>query len=911
MTVYIADASIDDLKLTAGDEIGIFDADNCVGVGKVSGNISLESPLEIICSKDDEDSGINGFIEDHSITFKIWDSDLKQEIDNDKISASFINLNTNESITPKPFEGNGDCGVTLFANTLHYSKIWSGNPNDSMTLYIVDVSISNIEIESGDEIGIFDGNNCVGASRISGDISQESTLDIICSKDDDDSGINGFIEDNEITFRLWDTSEEREFQLTAKFLDTSTGTPIYPSPPFKGNGDYGVMLSGEVTHTISLINGWNIFSSYVSPNSDNSTMLSVVQPLIDSGCLIKVIDEKGKRLSKVFGQWKDSIEDGFSSYEGYKIKVSCDTNLLIKGTPVELPATIPLLGGWNIIGYPCSSSQEAITVMQPLINSEELIKVIDERGKRLSKVFGQWKDSIEGGFMPGEGYKLKVTTNTNLIISTPSNGGQRSLKRSYSKTLINGSHFSTIWSGNPNDSMMLYITDVSISNIEIESGDEIGIFDGNNCVGASRISGDISQESTLDIICSKDDDDSGISGFIEGHEIIFRFWDTSEKNEFQVTAEFISTDTGDPISPPPSFEGNGDYGVMLSELTHIISLGNTTAQSEELSITDTSFLQDDGDYLKFGHNTATCAEVQTDLTGTNLKSRLSREWYLDINDEDNNGGNIQLTFDFGENNTTAEASEYYLIYRTGSDSSFEKVTSGSNFITATYVTDHTVVFDNVNVNDLANGYYTLGSTYDRLPVTLLYFNGTALKGHILLEWETGSEVNCLGFNILRSESEGGEYTKITDEIIDSTGLSWGASYSYTDTTVIPGKNYFYQLEDIEEGTTTLHPMTSPGPIKAIAKIPEMKDTVLILKVLCGISADEPLKTDFNMNGKTDMGDLIYALQYLVENGQDGETVNGAITGGDTGAYNNQQNTDNIAMEIIEAIETTTEDSPLF
>ena len=66
--------------------------------------------------------------------------------------------------------------------------------------------------------------------------------------------------------------------------------------------------------------------------------------------------------------------------EGYKVRVNATTSLNITGRPVELPLSIPLSIGWNIISYPFMNSQPALDVFDPLIDAGTLVKVQNEAG---------------------------------------------------------------------------------------------------------------------------------------------------------------------------------------------------------------------------------------------------------------------------------------------------------------------------------------------------------------------------------------------------------------------------------------------------------------------------------------------------------------------------------------------------
>jgi hypothetical protein len=98
-----------------------------------------------------------------------------------------------------------------------------------------------------------------------------------------------------------------------------------------------------------------------------------------------------------------------------------------------------------------------------------------------------------------------------------------------------------------------------------------------------------------------------------------------------------------------------------------------------------------------------------------------------------------------------------------------------------------------------------------LVVDLVSFTAEALENRVLLEWETACEIDNVGFHIWRTETEDTEYVSITDYLIPAEGgPTWGATYSYEDFDVVPGRTYYYKLEDIDyAGVSTFH-----GPVSA-------------------------------------------------------------------------------------------------
>jgi hypothetical protein len=95
-------------------------------------------------------------------------------------------------------------------------------------------------------------------------------------------------------------------------------------------------------------------------------------------------------------------------------------------------------------------------------------------------------------------------------------------------------------------------------------------------------------------------------------------------------------------------------------------------------------------------------------------------------------------------------------------------------------------------------------------VTLASFDALWQEGSVLVTWETALEIDNVGFNLCRSESLDGPYTKLNETLIPSQapGSAFGAIYSWRDSDVQAGITYYYELEDIEvQGASTLH-----GPV---------------------------------------------------------------------------------------------------
>ena len=94
-------------------------------------------------------------------------------------------------------------------------------------------------------------------------------------------------------------------------------------------------------------------------------------------------------------------------------------------------------------------------------------------------------------------------------------------------------------------------------------------------------------------------------------------------------------------------------------------------------------------------------------------------------------------------------------------------------------------------------------------VILAGFSGEVLAGgEALLQWETGVEMQNLGFFVYRSDSLGGNFEQVGD-FIPAEGSSSGRSYELIDGSISLGSAYYYWLEDVDWSLTrTLH-----GPVQ--------------------------------------------------------------------------------------------------
>ena len=109
-----------------------------------------------------------------------------------------------------------------------------------------------------------------------------------------------------------------------------------------------------------------------------------------------------------------------------------------------------------------------------------------------------------------------------------------------------------------------------------------------------------------------------------------------------------------------------------------------------------------------------------------------------------------------------------------------------------------------------------------LPVSLSKFRPERLEsGAVVIRWITESELNNAGFNILRSETRNGEFTKLNAQMIAGQGTSSERElYEYSDTTAKPNVVYYYQIQDVslDGRVQTLRQTRLKGDVSATGKV---------------------------------------------------------------------------------------------
>lgn len=99
----------------------------------------------------------------------------------------------------------------------------------------------------------------------------------------------------------------------------------------------------------------------------------------------------------------------------------------------------------------------------------------------------------------------------------------------------------------------------------------------------------------------------------------------------------------------------------------------------------------------------------------------------------------------------------------------------------------------------------------KAAVTLVSFDAFHGDQQVVLEWETASEANMLGFYITRNDQQNGDYTRLDDFIFTQGTSVSGMLYQYIDSNLKNGKAYYYKLEAVDNNYDSEY----FGPVYAI------------------------------------------------------------------------------------------------
>jgi len=575
MSLFIK--KIENINLSYGDEIGIFDNNKCVGRSIYERKISEKDMLKILCSADDGYG--NGFIEGNDIKIKIWITDDQLEIVD--VYAQYFDMSGNPVVKPVFVKNSGYKIVLSQKLIISPSTGEGGNIEPFVPIYLENGKsqtfkiiadschrISNVFID-GNRIGPVDEYtfNDVQTNHEIKAIFNVKTFTI-----DSSSKSGGEIVPSGIL--SYTCSSNPCFIISGNDEYTDIGNVVVDNVS-KGSLEKYCFMDIQENHTIEadfqfsqeikLLQGWNTISFKVA--IDNNAFDS----LKDDNNLIVVRDESANEIINNMGTWYYNIRD-IKCSQGYRVKVNESTTFTVKGPPCEFPQEITLKQN-NIIGFPCLQEKSAFNFFKPLRDTNLLKSVMDQNGNMLVEIENDWDNGI-GNLISGNGYLLRTTeaaVNKSFeIYCSDSNkiknysNKRKSIYDTKSIIIQTKGLWKTVWNPdmmNPNKSMNIWVIGLN-GSYALQTGDIIAVFDDNACVGMETITGEISKNNPLIIKTSMKNEDT--DGFTEGHLLRIKVWNTKESHEFSCVDSVFYNELSEKITKQVEFEPEGHVAVSLN-----------------------------------------------------------------------------------------------------------------------------------------------------------------------------------------------------------------------------------------------------------------------------------------------------------------------------------------------------------
>ena len=88
--------------------------------------------------------------------------------------------------------------------------------------------------------------------------------------------------------------------------------------------------------------------------------------------------------------------------------------------------------------------------------------------------------------------------------------------------------------------------------------------------------------------------------------------------------------------------------------------------------------------------------------------------------------------------------------------------------------------------------------YPSLVLCTLLLAACGGETDLVINWGVENEIDVVGYNILRSDTEDGEFVQVNDSIIPPLADPFiGGNHEYIDVGVQRGQTYYYMLETID------------------------------------------------------------------------------------------------------------------
>ncbi|MBZ0265963.1 T9SS type A sorting domain-containing protein [bacterium] len=353
-------------------------------------------------------------------------------------------------------------------------------------IFVQNIDGDNFAPGQGDEIGLFDGDLCVG----SGVYNDVFPVTLIGWQQDIENDLTGYTPGNEISYRIWDFSLGQEYEAEAQYI--------------VGNGEWGfgpyseINLFGNIDqHGLVIPLQYNYFelisTNIQPPNLNALNVFSGIEDLVivyqnDGGVIIP------PNINTI---------GNITLTQAYKILTATDDELVIDGVPVDPMMEFTLeTNRWNWLAYPLQETYPVDEVLQDI--TDQLIIVNNDDGNF-------WIPGLVNTLevmRPGEGYFTYVSEDITFQYNQPNfarAGEQGDIVVKPER--IEGAPIAT---GLP------YAIVLSMAENLRSQAAVVELYDGNQLVGKGAV---LEDEEVSPVVAWQGSEKYGLDGFIQGNPI--------------------------------------------------------------------------------------------------------------------------------------------------------------------------------------------------------------------------------------------------------------------------------------------------------------------------------------------------------------------------------------------------------
>lgn len=329
-----------------------------------------------------------------NINFNVSGTGLNPGTYNDTVYADFTGLSVQQPLYIQ---------LTVYANSPAWTVVTQPSQMNIIANFSLTTANAPLSADANDRIGVFYGNECRGVANIQYTPAGNTYAAYLTVY-----GNNGATPQEVFEFRIWDASTGTEYQAveTQAFVENAqVGQPLAPM----------ILHPAGMVQRIPLATGSNWVSTYLQPNTPAVSDI-MKYTTATTGTIIKTNDSYAQYSST--GNWYGTLGN-IGWQKSYQIMVTAPTELQVIGRPLADTVTIPVLTGWNWIGFPQSKINTVSGFMHAFGTSNN--DVLQSSTQFSTYASGTWNGSLQN-MQPGRGYKLKAGATGSILVeprSTP------------------------------------------------------------------------------------------------------------------------------------------------------------------------------------------------------------------------------------------------------------------------------------------------------------------------------------------------------------------------------------------------------------------------------------------------------------------------------------------------------------